>query len=118
LYVIYAVNIFVDVLVLKEASANCTDLLHETEVRWLSSGRALQSFVALGDETVQLQESYVEKFTKLHDQKRNNGMYFLCDILSHLSERNLELLSKCPLVWYGNSSEILQNELQLFKVTL
>jgi hypothetical protein len=88
----------VDVLVLKEASGNYTDLLHDTEFCWLSSGRALQSFVALGDEIVQLLESYVEKFTELHDQKRNNAMYFLCDILSHLSQLNLELLLKCPLV--------------------
>jgi hypothetical protein len=64
-------------------------LLCGTEVRWLSSGRALQSFVALWDEIAQLLESYVEKFTKLHDLKRKNGMYFLCDILSRLNELNL-----------------------------
>jgi hypothetical protein len=41
---------------LKEVSVIYSDLLYHTEVHWLSSGRVLQRFIALRDETVQFWE--------------------------------------------------------------
>jgi hypothetical protein len=52
-----------------EVSANYSDLLCHTEVRWLSSGRVLQRFEALRDEIIQLLENYPRKFPELHDEK-------------------------------------------------
>jgi hypothetical protein len=82
---------------LEEFSANYSDLLCHTEVRWLSSGRVLQRFVALGDEIIQFLENYPRKFPELHDDKWNNDLYFLCDITCHLNEINLQLQGKAQL---------------------
>jgi hypothetical protein len=84
---------------LEEVSANYSDLLCHTEVRWLSSGRVLQRFVALRDEIVQLLENYPRKFPELHDDKWNNDLYFLCDITCHLNEINMQLQGKSKLIF-------------------
>jgi hypothetical protein len=70
---------------LEEVSANYSDLLYHAEVRWLSSGSVLQRFVTFRDEIVQLLENYPTKFPELHDEKRNNDLYFLCDITCQLN---------------------------------
>jgi hypothetical protein len=42
----------------QEVTVNYADLLYHTKVHWLSSGRLLQHFVPLRDETVQFLENY------------------------------------------------------------
>lgn len=76
---------------IEEVSANNSDLLYHTEVHLLSSGIMLQRFVALRDETVQFLENRPRKFSGLLDEKWNNDLYLLCDIICHLNELNLQL---------------------------
>jgi len=58
-----------------EVSANYSDLLYRTEVRWLSSGGVQQCSVTLKGETGRLLENHPIKFSKLHDEKWNNDSH-------------------------------------------
>jgi hypothetical protein len=104
---------------LEEVSANYSDLLCHTEVRWLSSRRELQRFVALRDEIVQFLESYPRKFPELHDEKWNNDLCFLFDITCHLNELNLQLQGKAQLIFEMITAlKFFKMKLQLFNSEL
>jgi hypothetical protein len=98
---------------------NYSNFLYHTEVRWLSSGRVLQRFVVLRDEIVQLLENYPRQFPELHDEKWNNGLYFLCDITCHLNELHLQLQGKAQLIFEMITAlKPFKMKLQLLKSTV
>ncbi|XP_072115598.1 SCAN domain-containing protein 3-like [Mobula birostris] len=81
---------------LEEMSAEYKDLLLHIDVRWLSKGRVLERVCDLRDELVSflssLQSQKAQGFKRfLSDNKVMARVLFLCDIMSHLNQLNLQL---------------------------
>jgi hypothetical protein len=51
-------------------------------------------FILLSEEIVQFFENYSRKFPELHEEKWNNGLYFLFKITCHSNELNFRLKEK------------------------
>ncbi len=81
---------------LEEMSAEHHDLLLHNDVRWLSKGRVLERVCDLRDELASflssLQSQKAQEFQLfLSDDKVMARVFFLCDIMSHLNQLNLQL---------------------------
>lgn len=84
---------------LEETSAAHSDLLLHNNVRWLSKGRVLERFCDLHDELVTFisglsSHKAQEHLTFLGDTKMMAYVSFLCDIMCHLNQLNLQLQGK------------------------
>ncbi|XP_065131907.1 protein FAM200A-like [Paramisgurnus dabryanus] len=84
---------------LEEMSAERHDLLLHNDVRWLSKGRVLERVCELQHELCtflsSLQSQKAETFLRfLNDNTEMAFVHFLCDIMSHLNQLNLQLQGK------------------------
>ena len=86
---------------LEETNAEYGDLPYHTDVRWLSSSKVLARFVALKNELNEFLQSQEDtnKFPEMMVKEWNQNLFFLCDILGHLNDLNLQLQGKTCLVF-------------------
>uniref|UniRef100_A0A8C1S060 Uncharacterized protein n=1 Tax=Cyprinus carpio TaxID=7962 RepID=A0A8C1S060_CYPCA len=83
----------------EEMSAESHDLLLHNDIRWLSKCRVLERVCELQNELCSflssLQSQKAEKFLRfLNDSIEMAYVRFLCDIMSHLNQLNLQLQGK------------------------
>ena len=81
-------------LLLQELSAEHSDLLLHTEVRWLSRGKILHRFCSLLNEIKAFMESREEDTTLLSDAEWLLDLAFLTDMTEKLNQLNTQLQGK------------------------
>ena len=81
-------------LLLQELSAEHSDLLLHTEVRWLSRGKILHRFCSLLNEIKAFMESREEDTTLLSDAEWLLDLAFLTDMTEKLNQLNTQLQDK------------------------
>jgi hypothetical protein len=69
---------------LSEIDAEYGDVLHDTEIRWLSRGTMLKRVLALRLEKEMFMNEKGKVVGKLSDEKWLWGLALLCDISHHL----------------------------------
>ncbi|CAM4679787.1 unnamed protein product [Caretta caretta] len=62
---------------LEGVDAKCSDLIYNTEVRWLSQGRVRQCFIALKEEVAKFLENGPIKFPELENESWNQDLFVL-----------------------------------------
>lgn len=83
-------------MLLADASAEHTDLLVHSDVRWLSKGKVLERFCELRQEILSFLRTCKHKraahfLERMLDEQFMAEVHFLCDIFGHLNTLNLEV---------------------------
>lgn len=88
-------------LLMDEMDATYMDIMYFINVRWLSCGKVLNRFSELLPEIMAFieQENMMKELEIIKTSAWRHELFFLCDLINHLSQLNLKLQGREQFVW-------------------
>lgn len=84
-----------------ELDAKYTDIMYFIKIRWLSCGKVLNRFKDLLPEIMVFieEQNMMNQFEIIKSTEWRHELFFLCDLINHLSTLNLKLQGREQFVW-------------------